>query len=62
MAESPQSLISTREAATILEVDPRTVQRQADSLGAVKLPGQRGSYVFDRSVIEAHAAAKRGDK
>jgi len=55
MTESPATLISTTEAAKLLGKDARTVQRKASAgeIPATKLPGLRGSYVFDRDVILA---------
>ena len=51
------ALISSKEAAELLNEDARTVQRKAKTgeYPAQKLPGLRGSYVFDRDAIEALA-------
>lgn len=55
MKENPQVLISSREAAEMLGKDARTIQRMAvkGEIPATKLPGLRGSYVFNRSDVEA---------
>ncbi len=55
-----QKLLSTVEVATMLNVDPRTVQRRAEAgeLPTVaKMPGSTGAYIFDAAVIEPMAVA-----
>ena len=61
MSKNPQVMISSREVAAILNEDPRSVQRKAKSgeYPAQKLPGLRGSYIFDRDAI-LKIAADRG--
>lgn len=46
-------MISTGEAAELLNEDPRTVQRKAKAgeYNAEKMPGLRGAYIFDRAYI-----------
>lgn len=53
MPKNRQVLISTSEAATLLNEDPRTVQRKAKSgaYPAQKMPGLRGAYVFTEGDI-----------
>jgi predicted DNA-binding transcriptional regulator AlpA len=56
---SPQKLISTSEVAALLGIDPRTVQRRAESGDiptAGKLPGATGAYLFNEADVlrEAH--------
>ena len=52
-------LIGAVEAAQILGYSARTVKRMANSGHlpfAAKMPGTTGAFVFDRTVIEQHAA------
>lgn len=59
MPKSQQELISTAEAARILNVHVATLNRMAKAgevPAAMKLPGKTGAYLFDRKVIEARAA------
>ncbi len=60
MAKNPPTMISSREVAELLNEDPRSVQRKAKSgeYPAQKLPGLRGSYIFDRDVILKIAARR----
>lgn len=53
MPKNRQTLISTAEAAALLNEDPRTVQRKAKAgtYPAQKLPGLRGAYVFTEADI-----------
>lgn len=55
MKKIPHSLISTNEVAELIGKDPRTVQRMAASgdLPAVKMPGKRGAFIFDRDAVIA---------
>lgn len=49
------TLITTTEAATVLGLDRRTVTARVRSgtlAPAIKLPGERGAYLFDRADIE----------
>lgn len=57
MRKNQHEPMSAREVASRLGIDLRTVQRQARNgkLPATKLPGVTGSFVFDRSEIEALA-------
>ncbi|MDF3309883.1 helix-turn-helix domain-containing protein [Rhodococcus sp. T2V] len=50
---SDVELISTREAAEVLNVSPRHVQRIAASLDGRRTAGR---WIFDRAVVEAYAA------
>jgi predicted DNA-binding transcriptional regulator AlpA len=55
MPQNRQNPITATEVATILGIDPRTVQRRAakgtlPSTG--KLPGRTGPYLFDPEVID----------
>lgn len=60
MQQNPQTWISTNEAATLLNEDPRTVQRKAKAgtYPGQKLPGLRGSYIFDQATIVRLAIAR----
>jgi len=49
--------ISTGEAAELLSLGRRQVQRLAPSIGARKVPG--GALVYDRGAVSAYAAARR---
>jgi excisionase family DNA binding protein len=53
-----EDAVTTAEAAKMLGVDPRTVQRRAER-GQLeilaKLPGSTGAYLFTREAIEAAA-------
>lgn len=62
MAKNRQVLISAKEAASLLNEDPRTVQRKAKAgqYPAQKLPGLRGAYVFTEADIERIIAQRRG--
>lgn len=56
------TLVGAADAATALEVDPKTVRRWANTgqLPAVgKLSGRRGAYIFNAADVEAKAAARR---
>ena len=52
--------ISCAEASELLNEDPRTVQRKAQSgeYKAEKMPGLRGAYIFERAYIQ-RLVAKR---
>lgn len=52
--QSPSTLIGTKEAAEILDVDPATVTRWANDgrLPNDKLPGQTGAFVYKRADVE----------
>lgn len=59
MLKNQPDLIASTEAARLLNIDARTVQRKAErqeipTVG--KLPGRTGAFLFDRDVIEALAA------
>lgn len=57
---STHRLITTREAAELLRVTPRTIARQVAGGKLVpleKLPGRNGAYLFDGEKIDALAAA-----
>lgn len=58
MPKNRQDLISTNEVAELIGKDPRTVQRMAASgdLPAVKMPGKRGAFIFDRDAVLAAIA------
>jgi transposase len=61
MAETDLDLISTAEAASILGVEPATVNRwvaRGDLAVAAKLTGLRGANVFHRREIEQVAAER----
>lgn len=61
MLKNQPDLIASPEVAKLLNIDPRTVQRQAErgELPTVgKLPGRTGAFLFDRTVIEALAAER----
>lgn len=49
-----QNLVSTAEAAALLDVDPATVTRMAKDgrLSFHKNPGATGAYVFDQADVE----------
>ena len=56
MPKKQQDIISTTEAAKLLGIDPRTVQRRAISgdLPIVsKLRGDTGAYLFNRADVLA---------
>ena len=53
MDTAQNSLISTAEAAQILELTPRQVLRIMEP--ALKLPGRTGAALYDRSTVEALA-------
>lgn len=57
MTETPQDLIGSAEAATILGKSPRTVHRLVESgtlTPAMKAPGGfAGIYLFHRADVEA---------
>jgi len=53
---TPQE-ITTGEAAAILALGRRQVQRLTPSLGSRRVPG--GALVFDRGAVEAYAAQRR---
>ena len=63
MAKNRQVLISAKEAASLLNEDPRTVQRKAKAgeYPAQKLPGLRGAYVFTEADVE-RILAKRTER
>jgi hypothetical protein len=63
MPKKRQTLISAREAALLLNEDPRTVQRKAKSgeYASTKLSGLRGSYVFILEDIETIRARRTTD-
>ncbi|AKI28634.1 hypothetical protein GMA5_20 [Gordonia phage GMA5] len=55
-----QSLISSREAAEILGVDPSTITRmvhRGQLEPASKAPGLRGAFMFDETLVESMAGA-----
>ena len=60
MPKNPHTPMSAKEAADILRVSPRTIQRRAKAgtLDAVKLPGETASYLFDRDYIESLGAGR----
>ena len=60
MPKNRQTLISTLEAAQLLNEDPRTVQRKAKAgvYPAQKLPGLRGAYVFTEADVQAIIAER----
>lgn len=60
MPKNPPVMISSREVAELLNEDPRSVQRKAKSgeYPAQKLPGLRGSYIFDLDAIQKIAARR----
>lgn len=61
MLKNQPDLIASPEVAKLLNIDPRTVQRQAErgELPTVgKLPGRTGAFLFDRTVIEALATER----
>lgn len=56
---TPDDLIGTVEAATILDKSPRTVKRFAFSgklPPALKMSGDTGAYLFHRADVERLAA------
>ncbi len=53
---TPQE-ITTGEAAAILALGRRQVQRLASSIGARRVPG--GAFVFDKLAVAAYAAQRR---
>ncbi len=53
---TPQE-ITTGEAAAILALGRRQVQRLASSIGARRVPG--GAFVLDRAAVEGYAAQRR---
>ena len=60
--QSSATILNTDEASEILDVDRSTLTRWVASeemrerLGATKLPGRTGAWVFDRGAVEAFAA------
>lgn len=54
-----QELISTLEAAKLLDKSVRTVHRmiRRGELEAIKLPGATGSYVLDRAQLAEREAS-----
>lgn len=54
-----EDLIGSREAAEVLSVSKRQVQRLAPNLGG-RLAG--GRWVFDRAAVEAYAADREQDR
>lgn len=61
MPKMPQQPMTAAEAAALLGVSLRTIQRRAKT-GQLpyyaQLPGQTGAYLFDRTVIETLASTK----
>ena len=57
VTEEERHLIGTSDAAVILGITPRSVQRKANTgqIPIVGTLGVRGEYVFDEAVIEEHA-------
>lgn len=55
MAKNRHVLISSKEVASRLSEDPRTIQRKAKSgeYPAQKLPGLRGAYVFTEADVDS---------
>jgi hypothetical protein len=64
VTKNQQVLISTREAATLLESDPRTIQRKA-AAGLLpyvqKMPGAKGAYIFDETTLREIKALAEGE-
>lgn len=61
MRPVPTDLVTSPQAAQILGVSARTVQRLADAGTlpvAQKLPGPNGAYLYKRADVLAHAAEK----
>lgn len=66
MRPVPTDLVTSPQAAQILGVSARTVQRMADADEnplpvAQKLPGKNGAYLFRRADVLARAAAIAGE-
>lgn len=61
---TPDTQVTTAEAANLLHASVWTVQRLVKS-GALtptkKLPGRRGAYLFDRAAVEALAAERNAE-
>lgn len=65
MAETDKLVIGAVEAARIIGVNPRTIQRWATSgqlppLG--KVEGQRGSFVFEAGVVRRKAEERQAKR
>ena len=64
-AFSVVELVGATDAAGVLEVDPKTVRRWANTgqLPAVgKLSGSRGAYIFNAAAVAAEAAARKAGR
>jgi len=57
-------VIGAREAAALLGVDRSWVLKlvREGALGATKLPGRTGSYVFTRAEVEHYKAALTAER
>ena len=60
---NPRLTITSDEAATLLDVDRRSVVRfvvRGELTPALKLPGRTGAYLFERADVEQLRAQRAG--